>query len=149
MSLEQDVQILTKIPLLAGLEAEALRLLAFSAEKLTLAKDEILFRRDETSDCGYVLMAGALLISVEDSNLTVSAPALVGELALIVATNRTSDATALQPSLVMKVPRHLFLRVLREFPAGAGRLRNFLSQSLLEFTLSLDDARNRADARVP
>ena len=149
MSLEQDVQILTKIPLFAGLEAEALRLLAFSAEKMTLTKDENLFRRGDVADCGYVLVDGTLVLAAEDSSFTVCSPALLGELALIVATERAADAIATQQTLVLKIPRQLFLRVLREFPVGAGRLRSFLGERLLEFTHALDEARNRADARVP
>ena len=49
---------------------------------------------------------------------------LIGELALIVAMKRPSNAIALERSSVIRVSRSLFQRVLESDPAAARRLRD-------------------------
>ena len=152
MSLEQDVRFLSQLPLFAQLEPEALRLIAFTAEKLSLAKDETLFRRGEASDCSYVVLSGKLLCETgmegEASQIIIHSPALIGELALIIATQRPGDVSEMETASVMKIPRALFLRVIREFPIGAEKLRSFLAGKLGAFSSELDEARNKAHLRA-
>ena len=50
--------------------------------------------------------------------------ALIGELALVVAMQRPSTATALENSSVIRIARSLFQRVLESDPAAARRLRD-------------------------
>jgi CRP-like cAMP-binding protein len=49
---------------------------------------------------------------------------LIGELALIVAMRRPSTATALENSIVIRISRSLFQRVLESDPTAAVRLRD-------------------------
>ncbi|MFM9976063.1 MAG: cyclic nucleotide-binding domain-containing protein, partial [Beijerinckiaceae bacterium] len=128
-----------------------LRLLAFTAETISLAGGDILYRAGEVSDCGYVLMTGAVSVppGVEGGGPSiVTAPALLGETALIVETKRPGTVTASEPATLLKIPRHLFLRVMREFPAGASRLRAFLGGRLTDFVGELEKAREKAELRV-
>ena len=152
MTMEQDVRILHQVPLFAQLEGEALRLLAFTAEKLSLEGNEVLFRMGEASECSYLVTSGCILLNGGDQNLStgikLSAPALIGETALIVPTTRPGDATAMEPSTLLKIPRQLCLRIMREFPDGAARLREFMAHRLAQFTRELDVARQRAESRA-
>ena len=49
---------------------------------------------------------------------------LIGELALVVAMQRPSTATAMENSVVIRIARSLFQRVLESDPAAARRLRD-------------------------
>jgi CRP-like cAMP-binding protein len=49
---------------------------------------------------------------------------LIGELALVVAMQRPSTATALENATVIRVARSLFQRVLESDPDAARRLRD-------------------------
>ena len=49
---------------------------------------------------------------------------MIGELALIVAMKRPSNAIAMEHSSVIRVARSLFQRVLESDPAAARRLRD-------------------------
>jgi CRP-like cAMP-binding protein len=49
---------------------------------------------------------------------------LIGELALVVAMQRPSTATALEHATVIRVARSLFQRVLESDPEAARRLRD-------------------------
>ena len=59
MGLEDDIGKLARIPAFAVIEPEALRLIAFSAETRILRAD-VLFRRDEISNDGFVVLAGSI-----------------------------------------------------------------------------------------
>ena len=131
MSADDDIRNLSKIPILGALEIDALRLIVFAGETRILRAGDVLFRRGDRSDCGYVLTSGVIAFDGRDDGsaaMLISTPfTLIGELALISETERPVTAVARQPSTVLKIPRSLFLRVLREYPASARTLRAMMS----------------------
>ena len=151
MGLDDDVRNLARNPTLATLEPDALRQLAISAETRILRKGEILFRRDETSDGGYVLVSG--IIALDPSNhghnmRLVQPPALIGDMALMAKTRRPVTATALEQTAVLKISRALFHRVLEDWLVSAERLKRVLSERLEQFLRELNGLRG-ADADPP
>jgi CRP-like cAMP-binding protein len=147
MALEDDLRNLSRIPFFSALEPDARRLIAFSGETRILRAGDILFRRTEPSDCGSVLLSGTIVMDSRDDgggDLEVSAPySLIGELALISATKRPATAIARQPSTVLKITRHLFHRVLQEYPGSAMALRQMLALRLGDFVGDLDRLREQ------
>jgi CRP-like cAMP-binding protein len=147
MSLDDDVRNLALIPIFADLEPEALRLIAFSGEMRILRAGDVLFRRGEASDGGYVILTGSIALDRYDDGgpaaQIVGQHALVGEIALISQTERPATAIARETSTVLKVPRTLFHRVLKEFPRSAAGLRSKISARLIHFTADLEEARKR------
>jgi CRP-like cAMP-binding protein len=137
MALDADVKRLASIPILAELDGEALRLLAFSAETRVLRSGDVLFRKGETSNGGYVVTSGAVALLTSDdgrpATQTVGPGALVGEMALIAETVRPCTAIARVPTVVQFVGRALFHRVLHEYPGGAARLRAAIEGKLRDF----------------
>jgi len=125
MSIEDDVALLARVPTLRLLGGEALRMLAIGSEQRRLAGGESLFKKGEDADCGYVVQGGAFRINDGLSAETVAEPGtLIGELALVVAMRRPSNAEALEQSTVIRIARSLFQRVLESDPAAARRLRD-------------------------
>jgi len=124
---------------------EALRLIAFSAETRILRAGDVLFRRDEISNDGFVLLAGSIAMDASgDSAATariVRPPGLIGDLALLTQTRRPATAIAREPSTVLRISRLLFRRVLHEFPDSAERLRQSVGSRLLQFTGELGSVR--------
>lgn len=122
MALDQDIALLSRIPLFAAVGEEALRLVAFSAETRVVRSGDVLFREGQPADGGYVILEGAFGLA-DQGGLTpgqrIGAGALIGEIALIVDATRPATATALEPSSVMRIPRALFRRVLAEYPQAA------------------------------
>lgn len=147
MALEHDIRRLSRIPLFGALEADALRLIAFSGEKQILSKDEVLFRKGDKADCAWFVLAGALALDADEdrpSARVVAGPdSLIGETAMLTDCERPSTATASEPTTVLKISRQLMHRVLGEFPEGALRMRATLARSLDNFAQGLD--RLRAD----
>lgn len=141
MTIEDDVRSLSRNPTLATLEYDALRQLAIGAEKRMLRRGELLFRRDEASDGGYLLVAGTIALDPNDSGYAVEIvqpPALIGDMALMAKTRRPVTAIAREPSTVLKISRQLFLRVLNESPRSAERLKRLVSDRLRQFIDELE-----------
>lgn len=152
MSLDADVRRLASTPLLGALDRGALRLIAFSGERLSLADGELLFRQGDAADAAYQVVAGALVLDIEGSTIPpfVAGPdALVGEAALFAALERPSSARARGATQVMKIPRAIMRRVLEEFPEEAARLRAAMARALGDFGAALEDSRRRARATSP
>ena len=59
MTLDDDIDNLARIPLFSIFEPNALRMLALSTETRLLRAGDVLFRRGEMSDGGYVQIGRA------------------------------------------------------------------------------------------
>jgi CRP-like cAMP-binding protein len=131
MSIEDDVALLERVPTLRLLGTDALRMLAIGSEQRAVARGATLFSAGDEADAGFVVQHGAFRVEDGAGAETVAGPgALIGELALIVAMQRPSSATALEQSSVIRVARSLFQRVLESDPAAARKLRDaFASRS--------------------
>jgi CRP-like cAMP-binding protein len=127
VALEDDIRTLAEAPLLDELGHDALRLLAFSADRLTLAEGDVLFREGDAADSGFVLVAGSLALTRRNGEKIVGPGALIGELALVSDTTRPATATAREPSRVYCIARGLFERLLDEYPELASKLHARLS----------------------
>ena len=125
MSIEDDVALLERVPTLRLLGTDALRMLAIGSEQRNVARGDLLFNEGDDADAGFIVQRGAFRIENGAGAEIVAGPgALIGELALVVAMQRPSTATALEHSSVIRVARSLFQRVLESDPAAARRLRD-------------------------
>ncbi|MBN9148449.1 MULTISPECIES: cyclic nucleotide-binding domain-containing protein [unclassified Nitrobacter] len=137
MSIDDDVVLLERVPTLRLLGAAALRVLAIGAEQQQFARGSILFRAGDDADAGYVVQDGGFRIHVEgggEGEVMAGRGTLIGELALIVPMARPATAVALEYSMVIRIPRTLFLRVLDSDPAAARRLRDELANRTRQAT---------------
>jgi CRP-like cAMP-binding protein len=130
MSIEDDVALFERVPTLRLLGREALRNLAFGSEQRDVARNEVLFRAGDTADAGFVVQSGSFRVSSEEgghAEVVAGPGSLIGELALLVAMQRPSTATALEASSTIRISRSLFQRVLEGHPDAARRLRDDLA----------------------
>ena len=88
MALEDDIRRLTRISLFHAMERDALRLLAFGAETKILRAGDVLFRRADKSDGGYIVLGGSVALDEKNDGSPPSqiarADALIGEVALLI-----------------------------------------------------------------
>jgi CRP-like cAMP-binding protein len=134
MTLDNDIALLRRVPLFADLPTEEIRLLAFSAVRLDLAADQVLFREGARANSGYVIAAGGIRLTVGPKRKVVAnceTGALIGELALLVETRRPATATATVASQVLELDRKLIVRMLSEYPQVAVKWHEILSERLL------------------
>jgi CRP-like cAMP-binding protein len=129
VTIEDDIAILTRVPTFARLGFSALQIVAIGSESRHLAEGETLFCAGETTDAGYVIQEGSLTLTADDPrrsdpSVTFGPGALIGELALVTETLCSATAIAAEPTIVMRISRSLFRKVLEGFPDAARLMRD-------------------------
>lgn len=143
MALDDDITRLARAALFATLERDALRLIAFSAERQTFSPGDMLFREGEKADCGWFILSGEAAVESGARRQICGPDALLGEMALLADVERAGDARATTPVEAMRIPRALITRVLKEFPDSAVGLHKAIAERLRGFAARLDTARRR------
>ena len=130
MSIEDDIAFLERVPALAVLGRDALRILAIGSENRYVHEGVTLFAEGEQADGAYVVQEGSFdLVTRDNGNAAavVGPGALIGEIALVSETRRPVSAVAREPSSVVRIPRQLFLKMLESDPEAATRMRDALA----------------------
>jgi CRP-like cAMP-binding protein len=145
MGLEDDIAILNQAPLFHLLNRDALRLVAFAAENRMLRAGDVLFRKGDRSDGGYVVSRGAVALDARDDGSPatfIAGPgALIGQAALFTRISRPATASAREPSTVIRISPSLMRRVLEEFPDAAAAMQDALIEELAHLTRGLEVVR--------
>ena len=130
MTIEDDIAFLERVPALAILGRDALRILAIGTENRYVHEGVTLFAEGEQADGAYVVQEGSFDLVTRDKGnaaIVVGPGALIGEVALISETRRPVSAVAREPSSVVRIPRQLFLKMLESDPEAATRMRDALA----------------------
>jgi CRP-like cAMP-binding protein len=147
VALEDDIAFLAEVPTFALLGRQALRILAIGAESRKIPSGAVLFYAGDLADCGYVVQEGSFLMEGDrpgkSDESTVGAGALLGELALITDTVRTETATAQEESVVIRIPRTLFLKMLEGYPEAARTLRDAMAARLSQSVEDLSGVKGK------
>ena len=145
MSLDDDIAFFEQVPTLAVLGKSALRVLAIGAEIRSLPSGAVLFYAGELADGGYVVQQGSILLEpgtpLEGVEMTVGPGALIGELALL--TDMVSPATAIakEPTVLIRISRNLFRKMLEGYPGSAKKLHDIMAGRLDDWTRDLDQVK--------
>lgn len=141
MSLEDDIAFFEQVPTLAVLGKQALRILAIGAELKRLQNGAVLFYAGELADGGYLVQEGALLLEpsspLEGAQFIAGPGTLVSELALLTDTVCASTAIARGPTVVIRISRSLFRKMLEGYPAAAQKLRDMVAERVDGWTREL------------
>jgi CRP-like cAMP-binding protein len=143
MALEDDIDFLDRIPTLHLLGKDALRILAISVETIRLGRGDILFEEGQPAEGGFVVVNGSLVLqqasdTAGDDAVTARRGSLIGETAMIVETVRPSTAIALESSILFRIPRVVFIRILEGEPQAATALRRLIAARVGRIVADLD-----------
>ena len=147
MALDDDIAILSQAPLFNLLEKDALRLVAFASENRSYREGDVLFRKGDRSDGGYVVTRGSIALdAAEDGSpaaFVAGTGALIGQAALFARIERRATATAQEPSAIIRVTPSLMRRVLEEFPDAAAAIHDAMAEELTRLTEGLERVRQQ------
>jgi len=143
MALEDDIEFLDRISTLHLLGKDALRILAISVETIRLGRGDILFEEGQPAEGGYVIVQGSIVLqqagdTAGDDAITARRGSLIGETAMIVDTVRPSTAIALESSILFRIPRVVFIRILEGEPQAATALRRLIAARVGRIIRDLD-----------
>jgi len=144
MTIEDDITYLEGIPLLRRLGAGALRILAIGVESYEVQAGQVLFTAGDPADGAYIIQQGSFTLKPEMSGEpeVVAGPGtLLGESALLAETRRPATATAREASVVMRLSRSMFLRMLEGYPEAALRLRELIASRADQWTREIENVR--------
>jgi CRP-like cAMP-binding protein len=141
MGLEDDIAFFERVPTFAVLGRQALQILAIGAESKQLQSGAVLFYAGELAEGGYVVQEGSLLLQPgtfsEGKEITAGPGTLVGELALLTDMVCPATAIAKEPTVVIRISRSLFKKMLEGYPAAAVKLRDIMAERLEGWTREL------------
>ncbi len=151
MSLNEEVELLRRIPLFAKIEPSKLKLLAFTSERLTFSPGTTLFRQGDPGDAAYIIVAG-------DADIIVNTPGgplkvaqlhkndFVGEIAILCDVPRTATVQAATELTTLRISKDLFFRLVTEFPQMAVEIMRVLAQRLEKTTADLRETSAKLSA---
>jgi CRP/FNR family transcriptional regulator, cyclic AMP receptor protein len=106
-------------------------LLARGRTRRSFTAGEVIFHKGDEADCMYVIREGS--IAVKDGEqvvATVSAPSLVGEMALIDSRPRSLTAVADKDVVLVKIPVRQFWLLVHETPYFAHLVMSIMAARL-------------------
>jgi len=146
VTLREEVETLRQIPLFAKVNPSKIKLLAFTAERLTFQSGDILCKQGDMGDAAYVIISGQadVVIDTPSGPITVASMAkndIVGEIAILINIPRTATIRAASEMTTLRITKDLFLRTITEFPEMAVEMMRVLAERLVRTTEELQKAK--------
>ncbi len=148
MSIEEEVEILRRIPLFANVEPAKLKLMCFASERITYKSGQSLFEQGDIGDAAFIIIEGTADVIVNRGApmvvATVGKDDIVGEIAILVDIPRTATVTPTSELTALKITKDLFFRMITDFPEMGVQIMRVLAQRLEQTTAQLLKARAEA-----
>jgi CRP-like cAMP-binding protein len=148
MKLDEEVELLRRIPLFAKIEPSRLKLLAFTSDRVTFQPGQELCHQGDIGDAAYLIVDGEadILIDAPTGPVTIATlgkNALIGEIAIINDVPRTATVKSTRKLEALKIKKDHFLRLVTEFPEMAIEIMRVLATRLSNTNEELADARRK------
>jgi CRP-like cAMP-binding protein len=145
MSIDQEVEILRRIPIFAQIDPAKLKLMAFASERVTYKPGQVLFKEGERGDAAYIVLKGTadIIITSDSGPLRVASLSdneIIGEIAILCDIPRTATVQAATELTTLKITTELFFRMLMDFPEMGVEIMRVLAHRLEQTTAQLRKA---------
>ncbi len=145
MSLQEEVDLLRTIPLFSKIEPSKLKLLAFTAQRLTFAPGDLLCRQGDEGDAAYIIINGEADVLVESGSgevkvATLGPNDLLGENAILCDVPRTATVRAVSTVETLMISKELFFQLVNQFPSISIEIMRELARRVERTTTMLRDA---------
>jgi len=153
MQLKDEVDLLRRVPLFAGVAPSRLKLLAFTSDRVSYRPGDILFKQGDPGDAAYVVLSGTadILVSAGGNDdikvASIETNSIVGEIAILCDVARTATVKASAPLETLRIKKDHFIRLLAEFPEMAVEIMRVLADRLSRTTAELSEARSELRRR--
>ena len=149
--LSNEVELLRRVPLFAGIDPAKLKLLAFTSDVVTYHAGQVLFRRGDVGDAAYVIITGDAEVSVATDSGEIPVAKLhdgdfLGEIAILCDTPRTATVRAASELKALRIRKEPFFELLRQFPEMAIEMTRLLAERLTRTTAELVEAQRKLAA---
>jgi CRP/FNR family transcriptional regulator, cyclic AMP receptor protein len=160
VSLQQEFEVLRRVPFFADIEPSKLKLLAFMSERVGFDDGKIVCRQGEPGDAAYLIIDGEADIVLEGGPsgpltvATLGANEIVGEMSILTGAPRNATVRAKGRLVALRIAKDPFMRMVREFPAMAVSIMQELAHrveaSNNQLRIALSEVRKlREQSRTP
>jgi CRP-like cAMP-binding protein len=149
VGINEDVELLRRIPMFAKVEPAKLKLLAFTSERVTYDAGQELFHQGDAADAAYIIVDGDVEVLVDTPKgplavATLGRNEFVGDIGVLCDIPRTATVKAATRVTTLKISKDLFFRMVTDFPAMGVEVMRVLAHRLEQTTVQLREARLRA-----
>lgn len=135
MSLQQEVDLLRKVPMFANMDASQLKLLSFASERVSFMEGDRFIQQDEFGDTAFLIISGDAEVIAEAGGKeiplgSVGVHQVVGDIALLHSGKRTATVRARTPMVCLKLTRDVFFHLIKENPDFALSVMRDLAKRL-------------------
>jgi len=135
VTLEDEIRTLQKMPMFRGLEPGRLKLMAFSGQRVSYAKGEVVFEQDAPSDAVFVILEGDVEVMRVGASGAVpvarlGATEIIGEMGVLCDKPRTARIVAHSDTKVLRIDKATFVQLVQQTPELSMRIIRELSRRL-------------------
>jgi CRP-like cAMP-binding protein len=146
-----EVELLRRVPLFAGIEPAKLKLLAYTSDVVTYHSGQVLFRKGDVGDAAYVIIKGDAEVTITTDSGDVPIAQLkdgdfLGEIAILCDTPRTATVMAKSDLKTLRIRKEPFFELLRQFPEMAIEMTRLMAERLTRTTNELVEAQRKLAA---
>lgn len=147
--LQDEVDLLRSIPMLANMPTNKLKLLAFASDRVSYPKGEVLFHQGDDADAAYIVISGNadVLVSADGSSKESKVAELgpnsfVGDMAILCDIPRTATVQANEGLDALRIKKEHMMDMMRDSPDLTMSVLRELVQRLAKTTHDLSVARD-------
>ena len=145
MNLNEEVELLKGVPILAKIEPAKLKLLAFTSERVNYTEGQEVCHQGDPGDAMYVILGGVadILIDTEKGPMRVAElkkNGFFGETAILCDAPRNATVKASESLLTLKISKEMFYRLVSEFPTMAVEMMRELAHRVEDANQKLREA---------
>ena len=143
MGLNEEVAILSRIPLFSKIGTAQLKLIAFASHRIVFQDGEDICRQGEAGDRAYILVSGTGDVYVETAQetrkiSTVQTHEIVGEVAVLADVPRTATVRADGEVVALELKKDVLIRVMQDFPDVAIEITRLIAWRLHNMTIQIE-----------
>jgi len=147
MTVQQEFEVLRRVPFFAEIEPPKLKALAYVSERVGFDDGKIVFRQGDPGDAAYLIIDGEADVVLEGAAgpVTVAilgANELVGEMAILTGEPRNATVRAKGRMTALRIAKDPFMRMVREFPTMAVSIMQELAHRVNDTNNQLRVARS-------
>jgi CRP-like cAMP-binding protein len=135
VSLQQEFEVLRRVPFFAEIEPAKLKLLAFMSERVGFDDQKTVVRQGDPADAAYLIIEGEAEVVLETDAgplivATLQPNTLFGEIAILCNAPRNATVRAKGRLVALRIAKDPFTRMVREFPTMAVSIMRDLANRL-------------------
>ena len=145
MNLNEEVELLKGVPILAKIEPAKLKLLAFTSERVNYAEGQELCHQGDPGDAMYVILGGVADVLIDSPTGQIRVAEMkrndfLGEIAILCDVPRTATIKAREPLSTLKISKDTFYRLVAEVPQMAIEIMRELAHRVEDTNKKLREA---------